>query len=167
MSLEQIKMDLEEDIARNKYRVEAWKNITYLTEKNGSPYKIMAKNFENAKYGKLYRSLDSVYLEVSIEFNRNDNRYKVYDEIFCGDKFKEDTLEEIKEKVVERIEYLKNKIESQKHQLTIIESIYKEFEQSYNDICKRLKDLCGTNEYGHITGIGSAIYRDIVDPFIF
>ena len=82
MSLEQIKMDLEEDIARNKYRVEAWKNITYLTKKNGSPYKIMAKNFENAKYGKLYRSLDSVYLEVSIEFNRNDNRYKVYDEIF-------------------------------------------------------------------------------------
>lgn len=76
-------------------------------------------------------------------------------------------MEEIKEKVVERIEYLKNKIESQKHQLTIIESIYKEFEQSYNDTCKRLKDLCGTNEYGHITGIGSAIYRDIVDPFIF
>lgn len=39
MSLEQIKMDLEEDIARNKYRVEAWKNITYLTKKNGSLYK--------------------------------------------------------------------------------------------------------------------------------
>ena len=43
MSLEQIKMDLEEDIARNKYRVEAWKNITYLTKKNGSPYKSWLK----------------------------------------------------------------------------------------------------------------------------
>lgn len=162
MSLEQIKMDLEKDIVKNKSKLETWKRVTYLTKKDGSPYKIMAKNFENAKYGTRFNTF---YLEISCECN--NNQYKVYDEIFCGDKFKEDTLEEIKEKVVERIEYLKNKVESQKHQLTIIESIYKEFEQSYNDICKRLKNLCGTNEYGHITGIGSAIYRDIVDPFIF
>lgn len=167
MSLEQIKMDLEEDIARNKYRVEAWKNITYLTKKNGSPYKIMAKNFENAKYGKLYRSLDSVYLEVSIEFNRNDNRYKVYDEIFCGNKFQEYTLEKIKEKVIERIEYLKNRIKSQEYQLMIIDSIYEEFEQSYHDMCTRLKDACGTNQYGYINSIGNAIYQDIVGSDIF
>ena len=79
MSLEQIKMDLEEDIARNKYRIVAWKNITYSTKKDRSPYKIMAKNFENAKYGRIHHYSDSVYLEVSIWCNENDSQYKVYD----------------------------------------------------------------------------------------
>ena len=51
MSLEQIKRDLEKDIVKNKSKLETWKRVTYLTKKDGSPYKIMAKNFENAKYG--------------------------------------------------------------------------------------------------------------------
>lgn len=167
MSLEQIKMGLEKDIASNKSRIEAWQNVTYITKKDGTPYKTMAKNFENAKYGKLHHYLDSFYLEVSIECNINNNEYKVYDEIFCGDKFKEYTLEEIKEKMVERVEYLKDEIKSQEYQLTIIDSTYKEFEQSYHNMCKRLKDACGTNQYGYINSIGSAIYRDIVGSDIF
>lgn len=95
MSLEQIKMDLEKDIVKNKSKLETWKRVTYLTKKDGSPYKIMAKNFENAKYGTRFNTF---YLEISCECN--NNQYKVYDDIFCGNKFQEYTLEKIKEKVV-------------------------------------------------------------------
>ena len=56
MSLEQIKMDLEKDIVKNKSKLETWKRVTYLTKKDGSPYKIMAKNFENAKYGSRFNT---------------------------------------------------------------------------------------------------------------
>ena len=151
MSLEQIKMDLEKDIVKNKSKLETWKRVTYLTKKDGSPYKIMAKNFENAKYGSRFNTF---YLEISCECNNNH-------------KFQEYTLEKIKEKVIERIEYLKNKIKSQEYQLMIIDSIYEEFEQSYHDMCTRLKDACGTNQYGCINSIGNAIYQDIVGSDIF
>lgn len=69
--------------------------------------------------------------------------------------------------MIERIEYLKNKIKSQEYQLMIIDSIYEEFEQSYHDMCTRLKDACGTNQYGCINSIGNAIYQDIVGSDIF
>ena len=125
----------------------------------------MAKNFKGATYSKNHHyNSNNFYLEVLIECA---NIGWVSDEICCGNGIKEDTLEEIKEKVVERIEYLKNKIESQKHQLTIIDSIYKEFKQSYHDMCTRLKDACGTNQYGYINSIGNAIYQDIVGSDIF
>lgn len=48
-----------------------------LNKKDGSPYKIMAKNFENAKYGSRFNTF---YLEISCECN--NNQYKVYDDIF-------------------------------------------------------------------------------------
>ena len=64
MSLEQIKRDLEKDIVKNKSKLETWKRVTYLTKKDGSPYKIMAKNFENAKYGTRFNTF---YLEISCE----------------------------------------------------------------------------------------------------
>lgn len=66
MSLEQIKRDLEKDIVKNKSKLETWKRVTYLTKKDGSPYKIMAKNFENAKYGTRFNTF---YLEISCECN--------------------------------------------------------------------------------------------------
>ena len=83
MSLEQIKRDLEKDIVKNKSKLETWKRVTYLTKKDGSPYKIMAKNFENAKYGTRFNTF---YLEISCECN--NNQYKVYDDIFCGNNSK-------------------------------------------------------------------------------
>ena len=166
MSLEKIKMDLEKDIADNKLKVEAWEKVTYPTKKDGTAFKIMSKNFDGAKYGKLYYS-DSVYLQISIECNRNNSQYWVYDDICCGDRFKEDTLEEIKEKVLERIKYLKNEIKSKENQLEIINSAYEEFKNSYNIMCQRLKDSVGTNQWGYINSIGKIIYQDIVKSSIF
>ena len=57
--------DLEKDIVKNKSKLETWKRVTYLTKKDWSPYKIMAKNFENAKYGTRFNTF---YLEISCRY---------------------------------------------------------------------------------------------------
>lgn len=76
-------------------------------------------------------------------------------------------MEEIKEKVLERIEYLKDEIESKEHQLEIIDNTYEEFKKNYDNMCQRLKDLVGTDKYGYINNIGRTIYQDIVKSSIF
>ena len=125
----------------------------------------MAKNFKGATYSKNHHyDSNNFYLEVLIECA---NIGWVSDEICCGNGIKEDTLEEIKEKVVERIEYFKNHIKSLEQQLKVFDHAYEEFERSYHDMCNRLKDACGTNKYGYINNIGSVIYRDIVGSDIF
>lgn len=167
MSLEQIKMDLKKDISDNKLKVEAWKKITYPTKKDGTPFKIMSKNFDGATYGKRNYDSNLLYLEITIECHRNNSQYWIDDNIYCGDKYKEDTLEEIKEKVLERIKYLKNEIKSKEDQLEIIDSTYEEFKNSYNTMCQRLKDSIGTNKYGYINDVGRTIYQDIVKSSIF
>lgn len=48
MSLNSIKRDLKDYIEENKARLEAWENVTYLTKKDGTPFKSMSKNFTNA-----------------------------------------------------------------------------------------------------------------------
>mgnify|MGYP000119819414 CR=1 FL=1 len=50
MSLNSIKRDLKDYIEENKARLEAWENVTYLTKKDGTPFKSMSKNFTNATY---------------------------------------------------------------------------------------------------------------------
>lgn len=166
MSLEQIKIDLEKDITDNTAKIKAWEKVTYPTKKDGSAFKIMSKNFDGAEYRKMYHDSDSLCLQTSIECNTNNSQYWVYDNIHCGDKFKEDTLDEIKEKVLERIEYLQNNIDSLKHQLEIVENAYTEFERSYKDMCEHLKESVGTNNYGYINSIGRIIYQDIVSQYI-
>lgn len=43
MSLNSIKRDLKDYIEENKARLEAWENVTYLTKKDGTPFKSMSK----------------------------------------------------------------------------------------------------------------------------
>ena len=43
MSLEQIKMDLEKDIVKNKSKLETWKRVTYLKKKMDHHIKLWLK----------------------------------------------------------------------------------------------------------------------------
>lgn len=141
--------------------------VTYPTKKDGSAFKIMSKNFDGATYGKIYHYSDNLYLEITIECNRNNSQYWVDDTIYCGNRHKVDTLEEIKQKVLDRIEYLKDMASSKEHQLEIIDSVYEEFENTYGSMCQQLKDSVGTDKYGYINDVGRTIYQDIVKSSIF
>lgn len=70
MSLNSIKRDLKDYIEENKARLEAWENVTYLTKKDGTPFKSMSKNFTNATY-KRKESFRGYILEVDTKFTKN------------------------------------------------------------------------------------------------
>ena len=63
MSLNSIKRDLKDYIEENKALLEAWERVTYLTKKDGTPFKSMSKNFNNAIY-KRKESFRGYILEV-------------------------------------------------------------------------------------------------------
>lgn len=108
MSLNSIKRDLKDYIEENKARLEAWENVTYLTKKDGTPFKSMSKNFTNATY-KRKESFRGYILEVDTKFTKNQY-FRNY--IDCGNKDNPNTLEEIKQKVSEEIESTKRFIKS-------------------------------------------------------
>ena len=49
--LEGIKNELKKRIDINQCFLAAWKNVEFCTKKDGTYFKNISKNFENAKYG--------------------------------------------------------------------------------------------------------------------
>lgn len=143
MSLDSIKRDLKDYIEENKASLEAWENVTYLTKKDGTPFKSMSKNFTNATY-KRKESFRGYILEVDTKFTKN-RYFRNY--IDCGNKDNPNTLEEIKQKVSEEIESTKRFIKSLEKRLEIIDYAYEEFSKSYDDIRENLKELCEDEEF--------------------
>ena len=167
MSLEKIKTNLENDILENQERLKIWKNITYQTKKNGSIFKTISKNFNGIECDKWG---NDILLTINEERNINDHTVCIRDRIYYDNKLKKDTkvvLEEIKSKILERVEDLSRKIESQEQQLQVCDRIYEEFKKSYDNMCQSLRNSCGINEHGCINNIGKTIYQDIVKREIF
>ena len=102
MSLNSIKRDLKDYIEENKALLEAWERVTYLTKKDGTPFKSMSKNFNKAIY-KRKESFRGYILEVDTKFTPNHRRSYFRNYIDCGNKDNPNTLEEIKQKVSEEI----------------------------------------------------------------
>lgn len=103
MSLNSIKRELKDYIEENKALLEAWERVTYLTKKDGTPFKSMSKNFNNAIY-KRKESFRGYILEVDTKFTPNHRRSYFRNYIDCGNKDNPNTLEEIKQKVSKEIE---------------------------------------------------------------
>ena len=85
MSLNSIKRDLKDYIEENKALLEAWERVTYLTKKDGTPFKSMSKNFNNAIY-KRKESFRGYILEVDTKFTPNHRRSYFRNYIDCGNK---------------------------------------------------------------------------------
>lgn len=49
-NLEGIKTELNKRLSYEKSILQAWENVTFPTKKDGTPFKVMSKNFENAKF---------------------------------------------------------------------------------------------------------------------
>ena len=141
MSLNSIKRELKDYIEENKALLEAWERVTYLTKKDGTPFKSMSKNFNNAIY-KRKESFRGYILEVDTKFTPNHRRSYFRNYIDCGNKDNPNTLEEIKQKVSKEIESKKRFIKSLEKRLEIIDYDYEELSKSYDDIRENLKELC-------------------------
>lgn len=169
-NLDGVKKNIEKEIDRYQCMKKEWESVKFPTKKNGEPFSIMSKNFENAIY------IGSTYLEqgdkgkvlnpiLKICFRTNLSGY-CQDELFLYeyinymdknkfiDKREKNTfndvyiydLEDIKQVVNDRIDYLEKYIVSLKRQLEIADNAYNAFKEAYKNTMEILNKVTETTE---------------------
>lgn len=168
-NLDGIKTKLKNEIEEREAILKAWEGVTFPTKKNGEPFAIMSKNINGATYKVGEYALISDNVELKVVANNN---YKwTTDSIDCytlvrylKDKnkivktknympkqpcleqvYKYD-LEDIKEAVNNRIEFLKENVKSLKRQLEIADKAYIAFRKAYEDAMNVLDNVTETKK---------------------
>lgn len=157
---------LEKELDSKKSYLAAWEKVTFVTKKNGEPYKNLNKNVENATIApvsyamqtgenEIYISCDTKYrgwqrdslkayelvryLKDEKKLAKTENyQPKVgwLEQVYTFD------IEDIKEAVTNHIEYLKLEIESLKKQIESTETIYNNFKDAFVAALEGLKADC-------------------------
>ena len=163
-NLDGIQTEIKREIERTKCLIETWGKITYLTKKDGTPFKNMNENFNGATYAKKYNNP-----ELSICGWSKFSGYE-HDYIFCYEtKYDHGAnttifynMEQIKEKINDRIDDLKDNLVSLEKQLEVSNKAYTEFQEVYNNMRNQLKKLSGCENEKHENTLFHAIYGTIV-----
>lgn len=162
--LDGIQTEIKRQIEKAKCLIEAWKKVTYLTKKDGTPFKSMSKNFDGATYAKKYNN-PKLSIWGWSEFSGYEQDY-----IFCYETKYDNgisttiiyDMEQIKEKVNDRIDDLRHKVVSLEKQLEVSEKAYTEFQEVYNNMRNQLKKLSGCENEKYENTLFHAIYGTIV-----
>lgn len=169
-NLDGIKTELEKRLSYEKSILKAWENVTFPTKKDGTPFKVMSKNFDGAK---LY--LDNFAwrdyekrLKVNIFDDLNgyiSEDINCYNQVkYISDKSKLEKvsnimpkepmleqvyvydLEDIKEEIQKTINRHKENIVSLEKQIDQAEKAYNDFVADYKKAIENLVETCGAND---------------------
>lgn len=169
-NLDGIKTELEKRLSYEKSILKAWENVTFPTKKDGTPFKVMSKNFDGAK---LY--LDNFAwrdYEKKLKVNTFDelNGYisediNCYNQVkYISDKSKLEKvsnimpkepmleqmyvydLDDIKEEIQKTINRHKENIVSLEKQINQAEKAYNNFVADYKKAIENLVETCGAND---------------------
>lgn len=169
-NLDEIKTELEKRLSYEKSILKAWENVTFPTKKDGTPFKVMSKNFDGAK---LY--LDNFAwrdYEKRLKVNTFDdlNGYisediNCYNQVkYISDKSKLEKvsnimpkepmleqvyvydLNDIKEEIHKTINRHKENIMSLEKQIVQAEKAYNDFVADYKKAIENLIETCGAND---------------------
>lgn len=169
-NLDGIKTELEKRLSYEKSILKAWENVTFPTKKDGTPFKVMSKNFDGAK---LY--LDNFAwhdYEKRLKVNTFDdlNGYisediNCYNQVkYISDKSKLEKvsnimpkepmleqvyvydLDDIKEDIKKTINRHKENIMSLEKQIVQAEKAYNDFVADYKKAIENLIETCGAND---------------------
>lgn len=169
-NLDGIKTELEKRLSYEKSILKAWENVTFPTKKDGTPFKVMSKNFDGAK---LY--LDNFAwhdYEKRLKVNTFDdlNGYisediNCYNQVkYISDKSKLEKvsnimpkepmleqvyvydLDDIKEDIKKTINRHKKNIMSLEKQIVQAEKAYNDFVADYKKAIENLIETCGAND---------------------
>lgn len=169
-NLDGIKTGLEKRLSYEKSILKAWENVTFPTKKDGTPFKVMSKNFDGAK---LY--LDNFAwcnyekrLKVNIFDDLNgyiSEDINCYNQVkYISDKSKLEKvsnimpkelmleqvyvydLEDIKEEIQKTINRHKENIVSLEKQIDQAEKAYNNFVADYKKAIENLVETCGAND---------------------
>ena len=87
--IENLKKEKEEELAQCIALKKAWKDVSFPTKKDGTPFKNMAKNFKNARYYIAYGITDCNYiLKVNAVAEYKTSSEYISDELHCSETLK-------------------------------------------------------------------------------
>lgn len=166
-NLDGIKTELEKRLSYEKSILQAWENVTFPTKKDGTPFKVMSKNFENAKF---YNDITAWHdYEKKLKVGAFDNLNGYIDEsISCYEMVKYITdksmlektenimpkepmleqvyvydLDDIKEDIKKTINRHKENIMSLEKQIIQAEKAYNDFVEAYRKAIQELEENAG------------------------
>ena len=173
-NLDGIKTALKKEIEEKEAILKAWENVIFPTKKDGKPFAIMSKNivgatYKTADYGlsadnmilKVVANSNFKYVSDSIDcytlvkYLKDEKKNKTENympkELYLEQIYKYD-LDDIKQAVKERIEYLKKEIGSLEKQLEIADKAYVTFRNAWQDAMLVLDTVTDTEkgEYGFL-----------------
>lgn len=160
--------EINKDIEIKKELLKAWKQVKFVTKKDGTPFKSIQKNIIGASYrqkhyfNRYYEK--ELYICINTKYGYQYNSFNCYESVDClTDKQKAKSqnyqekisylqqqylfdIEDIKDAVKERISYLENNIKEKEKALQEISNAYDTFYNSYKKAIEQLqKDV--TNKY--------------------
>lgn len=185
-NLDGIKTALSKDIAIKRRHLEAWEKVTFPTKKDGKPFAQMSKNIDGAKYepvsygsfgqyeltihlwvdGAGYTS-DCIYCYEYVEDLKDETRKAKTEnymarESYLKQLYKYD-LDDIKQAIKVRIEYLKQRIASLEKQLEIADHCYNAFKEAFGTALADLEKNCMEAGDSGFSGNRNDIYYMILD----
>lgn len=168
-NLDGIKTALKKEIEEKEAILKAWESVTFPTKKDGKPFAIMSKNINGATYkvGEYALTSDNVELKVVannnykwttdsidcytlVKYLRDKNKIEKTENYMpkqpCLEQIYKYDLEDIKEAVNNRIEFLKENVKSLKRQLEIADNAYTVFRKAYKEAMTVLDDVTETKK---------------------
>lgn len=178
-NLDGIQTEIKKQIQHDTAILEAWKKVTFPTKKDGSLFKNMSKNISGASYYVKSYALQTGEYEIRVNAWYEMGGY-IYDEINAYDlvKYIDDAkkaktnnympkqpyleqvyvydIEDIKEAIQRRIEYLEQRIKNLTKQAEISFNAYKNFVNAYRAAAEQLANDANKND-------DSTLYNMIMD----
>lgn len=180
-NLDEIITELKKELEKHIEFLGAWKKATFPTKKDGTPFANMQKNIDGAKIGNaamcqpgeynltvdahtktsghVHDTIDIYnlvkYLKDPAQIAKTQNympKQPCLEQVYSYD------LEDIKQAVSMRINYMVRRIESLKSQIEKAENVYTAFRNAYATAIDELKANCNTQDVGYSDGKNDLFY---------
>lgn len=168
-NLDGIKTNISKEIAVCEGALNAWKNVTFPTKKDGSEFAVFSKNIKGASVYTSTTAIQPGILEATVTYNVphcgwNDDTIRLYEFVrylkdekqiaktanylpkvpYLEQVYKFD-LEDTKEAIKNRISYLEQRIAELKESLEKADFAFNAFKQAYASALQQLKENCGAD----------------------
>ena len=189
-NLDGIKTELTKELAKANLFLKKWKEVTFPTKKDGTPFANMSKNISGAKYEVMRYAMQPGENELSITSWSECCGY-ITDTISCYKLVKNLTdttmisktnnymskvpyleqvykydLDDIKIAIKNRIERLENRIISLKNQFEIVDKCFNDFQEGYNKLVADLEEKCTVIKDDSYGNNRNDIFYAIIDTVI-
>lgn len=169
-NLDGIKTSLNKELAECEGALNAWKNVTFPTKKDGSEFAVFSKNINGATINAVSYAMQPGENELTVTFNVpmqgwKQDTIRLYELVkylknekqiaktanylpkvtYLEQVYKFD-LEDTKEAIKNRINYLESRIQKLKNSIEKAETAYNAFKAAYASALDELKKNCGADD---------------------